>query len=130
MKNRLIILLIAAAVSLSSHAATCPPIAQLDPENLPMGWSMLIPPQLEDQTYHFGKAVHSLNMNFFYGQILCTYEAYETCPTFLCPMFVIVSDEVYEQPTSTAAPWNTRPQVVSTLVCQPANHDPSVCVFE
>lgn len=121
------ILLITAGVSLSSYAATCPPVNQVDPENPPMGWTLLIPPQLEDQIYHFGKAVLSLNGNFFYGQVLCTYE---TCTQLGCPMYVLLSDETFTSPTSNASPWNARPMVVDTLVCAPADHDPSKCVFE
>jgi hypothetical protein len=127
MKNRLIILLITLSVSLSSHAATCPPAETLDPEHPPMGWSLLAPPIFEDQHYHFGKAVHSLNGSFYYLQVICEYE---TCPTFGCPKFSILSADTYETPNTDAAPWQTKPVIGYTVVCQPPNHDSFACSFQ
>jgi hypothetical protein len=126
MKKRLIITLIALSVSLSGMAATCPPADGLNPGQLPAGWSILVAPIIQGQTYHFGKAIHSLNGNFNYQQVICQYQ---TCPSFGCPAFTIISTGTFQYPESNAAPWDARPVIGSTLVCFPPNHDPSVCIF-
>lgn len=127
MRKRLIILLITSCVSLSSHAETCPAADTLDPAHPPAGWSILVPPIFEDQEYHFGKAIHSLNGSFYYLQVICEYE---TCPTFGCPKYSIISTNTYETPNTNATPWHTRPVIGFTFVCQPPNHDPAVCIFQ
>jgi hypothetical protein len=127
MQNRLIILLIALTVSLSSRADTCPPVDQIDLNNPPPGWQVLVPPVVDDEQYYFGKAIHSLNGGFFYGQVLCVYE---TCGSFGCPAFELLSEGTYKKPNAPDKIWSGRSIIVDTLTCAPANHDPSVCTFE
>jgi hypothetical protein len=126
MKKRLIITLIALSVSLSGMAATCPPAEGLDLKRLPTGWNILVAPIFQGQTYHFGKATHSLNGSFYYQQVICQYQ---TCSSFGCPAFTIVSNGTFQYPESDAAPWDARPVIRPSLVCFPPNHDPSVCIF-
>lgn len=126
-KLRLIIPLLALHVSLSCYADTCPPVDTIDLNNPPAGWNVLLPPIIDGQTYHFGKAVHSLNISFFYQQVICVYEA---CATLGCPAFELLSESIYTSPEQKTSPWDARPSVRDTLVCAPASHDPKVCVFD
>jgi hypothetical protein len=126
MKTRLMITLITAAVSLSAYADTCPPVDSFDPHTPPAGWSLLLPPIVEGQKYHFDKAIHSLNGNFYYQQIICVYD---TCPSMGCPAIELLSNNTYTQPDSAAAPWNAKTPISYTFACQPADNDPSKCVF-
>jgi hypothetical protein len=127
MQNRLLILLIALLVSVAARAQTCPPINEINIANPPVGWKLLLPPQIEGQTYHFGKAIHSLNGSFFYGQVICEYE---TCNSFDCPAIELLSDATYAKPYSIGGNWTQRANIAETIMCAPANHDPALCVFE
>jgi hypothetical protein len=126
-KLRLIIPLLALYVSLSCHAETCPPIDSIDFDYPPPGWGVLIPPIIEDQEYHFGKAVHSLNANFYYKQVICVYQV---CESLGCPFVELISENTYEHPDQKKSPWDTRATVGFTLVCAPSGHDPEICQFD
>ena len=127
MKKCSIITAICLFVSNHSLAATCPPIENLDFQNPPAGWTVLLPP-FEDtnETFYFGSAIHSLNGSFYYKKVICEYE---TCPSWGCYKLEIISNATFENPNSTAAPWNHKPVIAHTLLCTPANHDPSACEF-
>jgi hypothetical protein len=127
MLNRHIILLIGLTVSLSCGAQTCPPVNTINITHPPAGWKVLVPPQIEDQEYHFGKAIHSLNMSFFFKQVICEYE---TADSFLAPSFSLLSDKPYEKPSYLTEDWNQPAIIAETLMCAPDDHDPSHCVFE
>jgi hypothetical protein len=127
MLNRHIILLIALTVSLSCHAQTCPPVDSINIANPPAGWKVLLPPQVADEVYHFGKAIHSLNMAFFFKQVICEYE---TANSFLAPAFSLISEKQYEKPSFITETWDQPAIVANTLMCAPDDHDPALCVFE
>ena len=127
MQNRAIILLFTLAVSFCCRAATCPSIDQIDITNPPAGWQLLLPPQVEDEEYAFGKAIHSQNIGFFMGQVICVYEA---CSGFGCPAFELLSEGVYKTPDHATPTWSTRGIIASTLTCTPSDHNPATCHFE
>jgi hypothetical protein len=126
-KLRFIIPVLSLSVSLSCLADTCPPIDSIDFDYPPPGWTVLIPPIIEDQTYHFSKAVHSLNATFYYQQVICVYM---TCESLGCPFVELLSEGTYEHPDQKVSPWDARATVGFTLVCAPSSHDPEVCVFD
>jgi hypothetical protein len=127
MEMRLIITLILLAVSLSSFADTCPRIIDINIHQPPKGWSMLIPPVIEGQSYYFDRAIHSLNGSFYYGQVICEYRS---CGSFACPAFELLSDAVYINPEAKTPPWDDWPVIAQTLVCAPKDNDPAHCIFE
>lgn len=127
MKKPLIILMFAASLNHLANADTCPPIRGLDPLKPPAGWTLLVPPVIAGETYYFGEAVHSLNGSFHYKNVICKYEA---CPTSFCPAFAILSDKQYELPNTRTPPWHYRSTISYTFTCRPADHDPSICVFQ
>jgi hypothetical protein len=133
MKSRLIITLITAVVSLSALmgtmaaiADTCPAAGSFDPNTPPAGWSMILPPIVQGQKYQFNKAIHSLNPAFYYLQVVCVYMA---CLKGGCPGIEIVSDITYDLPVDKTSPWNKRPTILNTLVCEPGGNNPQECVF-
>lgn len=107
-------------------ADTCPSAKGLDPMSPPAGWKLLLPPILENQKYHFGAAIHSLNGAYYYEQVICKYEA---CPSHFCPAFALISEKTYEYPNTKAAPWNERSVLGYTFTCISPDHDPTQCVF-
>ena len=121
------ITLISAAVSLSGNAETCPPVSSFDPHVPPAGWTLLLPPIVEGQKYHFDKAIHSLNGSFYYQQILCVYD---TCASLGCPAIELLSNSTFEQPDSNKAPWDASSPISHTFACQPADNNPSHCDFQ
>jgi hypothetical protein len=111
---------------LPAYADTCPQIQDFTPTNPPPGWTLIMPPILDDQKYYFGSAIHSLNGSFYYLQVLCKYEA---CPSDFCPAFALLSNNAYNFPNTKTPPWNQRSRLKSTFTCTPPDHDPSHCVF-
>jgi len=127
MKKCSIIPLLSLFVSISAWAAICPAVQNVDPLHPPAGWSTLLPPYDDTtDTYYFGSAIHSFNGSFYFKQVICEYE---TCPSFGCYKFEIISNDPFEMPNSNAAPWNHRPVIAYTLLCTPPDHNPSVCEF-
>lgn len=131
MKKRTMILLFGLCVSMEnlSFADTCPPAEGLDPNHLPAGWSLIVPPIFPGETYVFGEAVHSLNISFYYKQVICKYQACEIAQPF-CPAFGILSDKTYNLPTTKTPPWHYRSTIGYTLTCRPPGHDTSICIFD
>ncbi|MES2217280.1 MAG: hypothetical protein V4501_02605 [Pseudomonadota bacterium] len=127
MQNRLLLLLITLIVSFSTQAATCPPVDQINIAKPPVGWKVLLPPQIEDQEYHFTKAIHSYNPNFFYQHVICVYEADES---FFPPSFELISDATYAKPNTVTETWNEPAIIDQTIMCAPEDYDPMLCKFE
>lgn len=131
MKNCLIILLFLSCVSFINKVAmadVCPPISDLqNPEKLPAGWTLLVPPVLsgQDYEYTFSEAVHSLNGSFYYKHVICKY----ACPIKMCA-FAILSDKTYELPNSRMPPWHNPSVIGATFTCRPINHEPNICIFQ
>jgi hypothetical protein len=126
MKTRLMITLITAAVSMSAQADTCPTADSFNPNTPPPGWNLLLPPVVQGKKYQFDKAIHSVNGNFYYQQIICVYD---TCPSMGCPAIELLSNNTYTQPNSADAPWNAKTPIGNAYACQPADNDPAKCVF-
>src|SRR5688572_10529979 len=77
----------------AGYANSCP--ATADPEHLPGGYSMLLPPILPTAgTYHFTQALHSLNVLIpeQYRKITCTYQTY---PPDALSLFSIISNDSF-----------------------------------
>ena len=123
---RLFILLALLLTSTSNFAATCPSADGLDPRHPPAGWELQVPPIFEGQTYYFDEAIHSLNANFYYQQVICKYVA---CPS-PCPAFSLLSTQTFTKPDADYAPWDARSRILNTLTCRPADHSTSRCVFQ
>ncbi|MES2217281.1 MAG: hypothetical protein V4501_02610 [Pseudomonadota bacterium] len=139
MRNRLIILLITLTVSLSCRAMTCPPVDQIDVNDPPLGWEILLPPKDDqDLNYHFKKAYRTIDFTTpeegsdfpvpypYNGQVICDYES---CASYSCPFYELISDYYTESPLK-SPPWIKTSIFTNTWVCQPTNRDPGVCVFE
>jgi hypothetical protein len=125
MRNRILIIALSLYVS-ASYADTCPPAQSINPQTPPAGWTLFMSPLYAGENYYFVQAVHSLNANYYFQQVFCTYQ---TCPSFSCPTFTLLSNVTYQFPNSNNAPWNTAPPIVNTIVCFPKNNDPLQCVF-
>lgn len=129
MKNRLIILCFLVYVSFipKAFASVCPSIGDFEPTRPPPGWSLLVPPIISGETYYFVEAVHSLNISFYFKQVICKYAA---CSTSFCPAFGLLSDATFELPNTKLPPWHATSTIGGTLTCRPLNHDPSICIFQ
>jgi hypothetical protein len=108
-------------------ADNCPDIKGLDPLHPPSGWTLNIPPIVEDQTYYFSEAIHSLNGSFYYQQVMCIYKA---CDSAFCPAFSLLSNTTYTSPILNSPPWDAKSRIAFTLTCKPEDHHPSRCVFQ
>ena len=134
MKKRLMIIAIGLCVSFMSQlsrADFCPVAEGLNPETPPGGWILFNSPQFEGdnsqpQNFHFVSSTHSLSKTYFFQQVFCQYE---TCSTYGCPNFTLISTITYKQPAVNISPWNTYPTLTNTVVCQPTDYDPLQCVF-
>jgi hypothetical protein len=127
MKNYLLLFLVCIGLNKIAYADTCPPAEGLNPYNLPIGWSLLLPPVIAGENYYFSEAIHSLNGSFYYKQIICKYAA---CPTSFCPAFGILSTKAYNLPNTKMPPWHSLSVIAFTFTCRPADHNPTICLFQ
>ncbi len=111
----------------TSFADTCPDINGLDPLHPPAGWTLNIPPIIEDQDYYFGEAIHSLNGSFYFKQVICKYQV---CASAFCPAFSLLSNKQYEFPKTKSPPWDVQSRIAFTFTCRPEDNDPKHCVFQ
>lgn len=124
--KKVVLCLLFVFLNTNSFADTCPSIENASPTNPPAGWSVLLQPAMDGQQYYFGAAIHSLSGAYYYGQVICKYEA---CPNAFCPAYALISNKTYALPNTKAAPWNARSILQFTFTCIPADHDPEHCVF-
>ena len=108
---------------------SCPHPEDFNPTTPPAGWSLIVPPIIPGETYFFDEAIHSLNGQFYYKQVLCIYKD-TLCPSPFCPAFTLLSDKTYDLPNSKMPPWNAPSTIVDTLTCESINHRPEDCVFQ
>lgn len=113
--------------SVESFADTCPRIEEIKTGLPPSGWTFLIGPNEAIENHSFSAAIHSLNGFFYYGQVICRYDA---CPSYLCPAFTLISTKIYQEPSEPTPPWNHLSVIQSTLTCMPGDHDPAHCLFQ
>ncbi len=114
-------------VSNKAFAETCPDIQTFDPLHPPAGWTLNVPPIIEDQSYYFGEAIHSLNGSFYFKQVICKYQA---CDSAFCPAFSLLSKGQYAYPNAKISPWDVVSRIAYTFTCHPIDHDPSKCNFQ
>ena len=131
MKSWAMIITLSLSVSQISYADSCPIVSNLNPLTPPGGWQLFISPMYmgsnsQPDNFYFVSAMHSVSKTYYYQQIFCKYE---TCSSFGCPNFTLISTTTYQQPASNISPWNIYPVLANTVVCNPSNHDPLVCIF-
>lgn len=109
-----------------TYADTCPPADGLSPSYPPSGWTLLMGPTTFGKSYVFLQAIHSLNLAFYYQQVICKYIE----PVQMSSAFTLLSTKTYLQPMSRTPPWSYPSAIKNTLTCNPNDHNPSHCVFE
>jgi len=114
--------------SVASFADTCPRINEIDPFMPPAGWTFLIgpSPDFPMETYHYSSAIHCLG-SFYYLQVICRYDS---CGSFGCPAFTLISNNIYQEPSEPFPPWDHRSVLKYTLTCMPGDHNPVHCSFQ
>lgn len=107
-------------------ADTCPSAAGLNPNGPPSGWTLLMGPTTFGKTYVFLQAIHSLNLGFYYQQVICKYIE----PEQYSSAFTLLSTKTYLNPLTRLPPWSYPSNIKNTITCNPSDHDPSHCVFQ
>lgn len=125
-KKRQLCILLFLCNAITATADTCPVADSLNPNALPSGWTLLVGPTVPGKSYVFMQAIHSLNLGFYYQQVICKYVE----PVQLSSVFSILSTKTYLQPTNRLPPWEYPSVIKNTVTCNPSDHDPSHCIFQ